>query len=1039
VKNKKLVLALIMTMYFLSGVCSLIDEVVWARMLKLSLGNTVYASTIVVSVFMGGLALGALIMGRYADKVKNRLRLYALIEILATITAALFPLSIKLLDVAYKGVFNLFSMSTAMMVIVQIIASSLVLLIPSMLMGSTFPLISRVVTSLENQIGQKVGRLYALNTLGAAVGCFLAGFVTIRLMGVMGTVYLAAGMNLIVATGGFLLSKYIKPDDADIAVSSSERETTTSFQPGTVDGLMSKVLLVTIFMSGFISIGYELIWMRSIIFLLGGPTYVFSAVLSVYLLGNVFGALIGSSLSKRTRYPLVLFGITLTILGVFGMTYIHWLNVWQVNVLPDLIKSTQGIWGDTHFRSLFFPIVNSLALFLLPSIFMGMGFPLALQAWGSIRHKIGQTTAQVYGINTIGAVIGGIVVGFGFIPLFGVQYSILTTAILGVWLGSLIVFFFLSKIKLAWRLTFLIVPLFFTLFLITIPSDMFNRQFVSNAVDDARVIDLKEGINTTVSVHETKDGSKIIATSGVKVAGDRAGFRITQKVLGHLGFLLNKDSKDALTVGFGSGETSKCMTLHNPDNVHVVEIAPELLNVSLRNFSHINLGESIHQRKNVKVILNDAKNYLHLTNKKYDLIVTDAINPKQIAENASLYTLEYFQNAYNRLKPGGYLGCWLPIQEIPISCVNSILKTFAEVFPHISLWLPITAPSNYDFLYLVGSIDEQRYDPIFIEEQFKNKDIANSLDYINFKNSHDLLNCYLGDEIGLRKYLKDYPINSDFHPYVEFNTDDNAEKSELRKWLSNLISTMGNRDITEKLIWTSAEQSKIDEWKKVQETYKQPCDYMLQARIESDNIGALEKCSQGLALFPKNLGLLKNEEFIILSIRNALFSSSTGLKNANAISQILRSHPDYGTFWLVDSWIRTIQKDYKNAYNSAYQAFQLLPENSIVLENLGSMLIEMKQIEGAIQILERANYFDPKNALICSKLGKAYSINQDWDLALFMYKEVTTMEPLNAAAFFNVGMMNLMLGNKDEARNALSKALEIKPDFEKASEQLSKL
>jgi len=128
VKNKKLVLALIMTMYFLSGVCSLIDEVVWARMLKLSLGNTVYASTIVVSVFMGGLALGALIMGRYADKVKNRLRLYALIEILATITAALFPLSIKLLDVAYKGVFNLFSMSTAMMVIVQIIASSLVLL-----------------------------------------------------------------------------------------------------------------------------------------------------------------------------------------------------------------------------------------------------------------------------------------------------------------------------------------------------------------------------------------------------------------------------------------------------------------------------------------------------------------------------------------------------------------------------------------------------------------------------------------------------------------------------------------------------------------------------------------------------------------------------------------------------------------------------------------------------------------------------------------------------------------------------------------------
>jgi tetratricopeptide (TPR) repeat protein len=120
-------------------------------------------------------------------------------------------------------------------------------------------------------------------------------------------------------------------------------------------------------------------------------------------------------------------------------------------------------------------------------------------------------------------------------------------------------------------------------------------------------------------------------------------------------------------------------------------------------------------------------------------------------------------------------------------------------------------------------------------------------------------------------------------------------------------------------------------------------------------------------------------------------------------------------------------------------AYQLLPDNPVVLENLGSILIEMKQVEGAIKVLERAYYFAPDNSLICSRLGKAYSMNQNYDLALFMFKEVTLMEPLNATAFYNVGMMNVMMGNKAEAKDAFDKALEIDPSFEKAREILAKL
>ena len=171
----------LMLIYFSSGVCSLIDEVIWIRLLKLTLGNTVYASSIVVSTFMGGLALGAFIMGRYSDHVTKRLRLYALLETIITISVLSLPWGLRIADKSYVWFYRAYDPSHRQLLVVQVIISGLILIVPSVLMGSTLPLLGRFVTSLEKETGRLVGRLYAFNTLGAAVGCFLAGFVLIRL------------------------------------------------------------------------------------------------------------------------------------------------------------------------------------------------------------------------------------------------------------------------------------------------------------------------------------------------------------------------------------------------------------------------------------------------------------------------------------------------------------------------------------------------------------------------------------------------------------------------------------------------------------------------------------------------------------------------------------------------------------------------------------------------------------------------------------------------------------------------------------------
>lgn len=193
--------------YFASGAASLIDEVVWTRLLKLTLGNTVQASSIVVSMFMGGLALGAYIMSRHAGRIRRPLRSYALLELYATASAASVPLILQFADAGYRSLYRGWRPSPEALLVVQVFVSAFIVLVPAMIMGSTLPLVAHYIARRREQVGHLVGRLYALNTFGAACGCFLAGFVFIRVLGVWGALLVAAVINLGVAIGSWLLSR----------------------------------------------------------------------------------------------------------------------------------------------------------------------------------------------------------------------------------------------------------------------------------------------------------------------------------------------------------------------------------------------------------------------------------------------------------------------------------------------------------------------------------------------------------------------------------------------------------------------------------------------------------------------------------------------------------------------------------------------------------------------------------------------------------------------------------------------------------------
>ncbi|MHC4570972.1 MAG: fused MFS/spermidine synthase [Planctomycetota bacterium] len=935
----------IMLIYFVSGACSLIDEVVWVRLLKLTLGNTVYATSIVVSVFMGGLALGALIMGRYCDRVRMRLRLYALLETLVTISALSLPWLLKLADIVYVWFYRTYHPSHALLLIVQVVISAVILLGPSMLMGSTLPLLGRFVTALEAEAGHLVGKLYALNTLGAAAGCFLAGFALIRAFGLMGALYTAAGLNLVVAFGGWFLSRFSKVTDQQQSEASAVK-VPESLEGEKTDGRFY-LLILAFFMSGLISIGYELLWMRSIVHLLGGFTYVFSAVLTVYLLGNVIGAAIGSRLAMRLKTPAVGFAVTLSILGVCGILYLPMLIFWTSDVMPQVKQILTAAYSWIPVSSYTIrPLAQSLFLFLVPAIIMGIGFPIALQAWANHIHKVGRSTGTAYGANTIGAVVGGVITGFVLIPLLGVQISISILGLIGIWIAGVMWLSFAHGSKIAGRWALLGVAVFFTIFTVKTPSNLFDTVVkTSPMIPDWELVWVKEGVTTTVSLHrDLDDGSLQLHSSGQSIAGDSYIERGDQKMLGHFGVFLNSDAKKILSVGFGSGETTACLAQHRIEKVDCVEIAPEVVDVSLKFFRHINLGDRLDEE--IKMIFMDAKNYIHLTDSNYDVIINDSIHPRDFAENASLYTKEYFESAREHLNEDGIIMSWLPTYYMPASVFNSIIGTLMDVFRYVTIWYPTAHPAP--LVLIAGSQQQQYFSVKHIENELREEGVRGSLSKINIHNSVDVLSCYVGDQDDLRKFVKTFSVNSDYWPFVEFTTDSRTPENQI---FTRFVKNVRGDSIYEHIDWTGFSKEEKEKWLQRYQVVYKASNHLFMSNASDINLDKLKHCMDGLAILPDSTALLSARA----EVEKLLYFDSVGMieavnpdKAMDLADEMLKIYPQSATAWIIKAGVKQEKGDMQGALAAAQRAVDVAPDNAEAHFNLGFVLFRMGQFDKAI-------------------------------------------------------------------------------------------
>ncbi len=683
--------AIVLFLFLFSGVSGLIYEVLWTRMFTLVLGTTVYAVATVLGVYMGGLALGSWLFGRIADRPgRNGFRIYAWLEGLVGLYAFLLPLLMSLSDDIYRMAWPSISESFSGQMALRLVLAILILIVPTTLMGGTLPVLSRYLVRRIDRSGTEIGTLYAVNTLGAVVGCFITGFFLIEHLGVRMTLFTAAVLNLAVAVLALYFSgrtrpagQETRPAEPEIRPAKPSKKNRSSrarknaqgpadYTPGQV-----KAVLWLFALSGFTALALEVLWTRSLMYFVNIDTWAFTSMLCAFLCGIGLGSLVMSRIVDRIRNPLATLAVIEILIGVtagFSIPLFGLLYGTQTSEVWEVFSSNPLLTQITH------KLFHSFFIMLVPTLLMGAAFPLVCRIYVGARKEVGRGTGTLYALNTVGAILGSVGAGFIMLPLLGgIQDSILFAASLYALIGLLLLVV-AAKTKKA-RSRFLpigaagLALLVFANFGFTGRPVILLSHFFKSRPGTFTLRYFHEGPDASIAVLEKKNGLRELNINGQSTAFDNYMDMQVHRMLSHLPILVHRDPKEVLVVGFGMGSTVwGCCQHEGVERVDVVE----LLRAEKETapwFEAINHGVLGHPK--LKFIQGDGRNYLLGTREKYDVISFNAIHPRY---SANLYTVDFYRMCREKMSPDGILCAWLTQNALVDVEWRMLCRSLTEVF-----------------------------------------------------------------------------------------------------------------------------------------------------------------------------------------------------------------------------------------------------------------------------------------------------------------------------------------------------------------------
>jgi spermidine synthase len=989
----------------LSGVSALVYEVVWMRLLSLVFGNTTYAVSLVLAAFMAGLGLGSLFVGRRADRFSNPLRTFALLEGGIAVFAALAPYIIKGVGLLYALGMKRFDLAPSpVLQCTRFAVPFILLLFPTVLMGGTLPVLSRATIVRRDRMGTGIGLLYGLNTLGASLGAVATGFALIYTFGVLGSNLLAVLVNLVIA-GVFLLisrgeqmtargtseaalqeAKQVKAGVAGRTTDPSGREEhprtpsvgSQSVHPSVVLGVMAA--------SGFAALGYEVVWTRALAFFIGSTTYAFSTMLATFLFGLVLGSLAVARFSDRIRNLPALLGGTEFAVGLSALASVPVLSTLFYRLFPETGP------GWTLPAGLKFGYAFSVMI--LPTFLLGAVLPIAVKIYGSTRAKASsfrpaRSVGDVTAANTFGCIAGALVSGFVLIPGLGIQKSLVALVVIHFAAGLLLLALSPMRTRTAERkqkqrkakkrkerrvrrsrmpaTRWIIIPSLVALAAISfiiLPSR--ERAFSvlhRYASIHGESIYYEEGLSSIVEVIQRPSGARDLYIDGeLNASTSRTGMRV-HRLLAQLPVLLHPDPHDVFHVALGSGMTAGATRpFDNLASVDCAEISSDVVRAA--TLFDIESHHVLNWQK-FNLVIEDGRNYLLRTPETYDVMVTGIIHPKYNAGNAGLYGLDYYELCKSKLKPGGILCQWAPLNALSEEEYRMIIRTFLNAFPHTSLWFvePFGRVSSINTL-LIGSTDPMSINYTILSRRMEK--IKDDLAAAGIDDPSDLLQCYVAGRDRLAEHTgqSPSPVITDNRPILEFGPI-------VNDYPRTLESLLNIREHVTSLIDFSSEDTLMRPDQPERSEIIQDLDNRFDAMgtlIQGD-LKLMERDLKGAVA-------LYEEAFTILPDHPPLRRELTELKIS------------LGSFY-------DEHGDIQRAIAELEGAVRLRPDHGIAQYTLGLFYQKAGMSEKAVQAYQQAVSANPKDFRAMANLGYMYSQEGDREKAIEMYEKALRISPGN--------------------------------------------
>ncbi|CAN5757945.1 hypothetical protein BH10CHL1_BH10CHL1_10980 [soil metagenome] len=670
--------------FFLAGVAALIHQLIWVRQATLLFGSSVYTHSALFAVIMGSAALGAYWLGQWADRVKSPLVIFALLQLGLALLGVLAPFALLAMLPLYTTMAQWFAIGSAWINATRVYFAILGLLAPSLLIGATLPFMVRAFVQRADHVGSKVGQLYTVYIAGAALGSALTGLLLLRSLGAYETAYVAAGLNGLAAVGAFWIARRqsqlpSKLEKRARRLPKLKKTTTQPLAPAAATPLALSItprfVFIAYTITGFIALGYVVIWMRILSTFTLHTVFSFPIILSTFLLALAMGNAIGAWWTRQHSTTMMHFAHVEILIGLTAMLTLFifaWASNWVglATAFPNNLLTHTVLSG----------FLLALLTVFIPTTLLGLLFPVVTSLYTQeASNVVGRQVGRIYAFHTASAILGAVLVGLVAIPLIGLQATAATLSVINLIIGVVASWLSLTHSAQSRLLPQGGLALGIALILLLPPG--YYLGFHPKPTDQIKFYD--EGPETIVTVFDAPDQkSKGSLVNGHdEVTTDPISLRAL-RMLGHLPALLNPEARRALMLGFGNGIVTGSLNTHNLARIDAVDRSAEQFKAA-----------EIYQQENYNVLhsqalhkfVEDERNFLVQTPENYDIITTDVLQPTN-ANEWSLFTQEFYNSVAMHLASNGVFMQWLPIDQLRTTDYKQIIRTFQATFPNATLW-----------------------------------------------------------------------------------------------------------------------------------------------------------------------------------------------------------------------------------------------------------------------------------------------------------------------------------------------------------------